>query len=246
MRIYRRHVLTLTAGLGGLAVAGALANQIQIQDVPPTVRATIERIAAGDPVREIELEKEDGTLVYDVEILRDGEEVDFMVSTDGEFLGYEDDEHEEHEEGHETGEHDHGDEDEDEDGHEDGEERIALEELPAAVRTVALTIAGDGEITSVSREREDDATVYEIEYLVDGVVNSVEFSKTGDILETERAIGAEELPAAVRGELDEEFPGATFGEISAVQVYLYEIEVITEKGRREVKLLATGEEADED
>lgn len=232
MNLTRKPLLLVAAGVCGLAAAGAFAKQLTLDEVPPEVRKTIEQYAAGAKINEVELEKEDGKLVYDVEIVRDGKEVDFLVSPEGKYLGEEaeDDEHE-------------GDHDGDDEGE---EEVIPLEQLPAAVRAVADALAAEGTITEITREREDDATVYEIEYVEGGEKASVEVAETGEIMEAERAISAAELPAAVRAELEEEFPGATFGEISAVQVFFYEIEVIGEHGKREVKLLATGEEVDED
>lgn len=251
MNLTRKPLLLVAAGICGLAAAGAFAKQLTLDEVPPEVRKTIDQYAAGAKINEVELEKEDGKLVYDVEIVRDGKEVDFMVSPEGKYLGEEAEDGDQGEHGEHKAMSKHDDDDDEhegdyEDDDEGEEEVVTMEQLPAAVRVVADTLAAEGKITEITREREDDATVYEIEYVEGGEKASVEVAETGEIMEAERAIAAAELPAAVRAELEEEFPGATFGEISAVQVFYYEIEVIGEHGKREVKLLATGEEVDED
>ncbi len=212
-------------------VDDALAKEIPVDELPPAVRATIEEHAKGDSIEEVELEEEDGRLVYNVELHQEDRETEFMVSVRGEFLGYEDDDEEP----------EHVD---DLDGK---EEETSLDQLPAAAREVAATIVSGNAVTRVTREHEDNVILFEVEYLMDGEQHSIELSESGDLLETERVIRPEELPHAVRKELDEEFPAASLGEICATRIYLYEIEVIGGNGkRREVKLLATGEEFDED
>jgi len=73
-----------------------------------------------------------------------------------------------------------GDDEEEED-----EERVALGDVPAAVRTAAAEAVPGIRLTSAERETEDGATVYELEGTVDGREWEIEISADGEVLETE-------------------------------------------------------------
>lgn len=60
---------------------------VSLRELPRDVQDTIERRAAGAPVTDIEQEDRDGTLVYRIEVIQDGVELEFSVSPTGEYLG---------------------------------------------------------------------------------------------------------------------------------------------------------------
>ena len=71
---------------------------ISLKDLPRAVRATIKKHAAGGKITEIEKDIVDGTVRYEVEVVRDGKEFDILVSTKGKYLGTEgEEEAEDHE-----------------------------------------------------------------------------------------------------------------------------------------------------
>lgn len=62
---------------------------LSMDDVPRRVRATIGKHAGNATVTEIVKETVDGTVRYEAEIVRDGKEIDILVSSKGEYLGIE-------------------------------------------------------------------------------------------------------------------------------------------------------------
>ncbi|MBN1899865.1 PepSY-like domain-containing protein [Candidatus Sumerlaeota bacterium] len=219
--------------LAFMAVAGLIflvyaEENLSLDKIPAAVRQTIEKYAEGAKINEIELEKENGKEVYDVEILKDGKEVDFMVSTDGQFLGFEEEEEDDDEEDDES------------------ETKIELAQAPQAVQDAIKKIVGDNPIKEVIEEKEDGVTTYEAEYTVGGMEHSLECAATGEILELESEIEADALPASVIEKLNKKFPGAVIKEACAVQVFFYEIEIEKDGKKQEIEINATGEIDDDD
>ena len=62
----------------------------RLHELPTAVQEAIEKHTGGGLVTEIERENRNGTLVYEIKVLRNGEKVEFKVSTSGEYLGSED------------------------------------------------------------------------------------------------------------------------------------------------------------
>jgi len=207
-------------------------KEISLKDAPPAVQATIEKQAAGKEIKEIEIETKDGKEIYTVEILDEGKEKEFMVSSDGKFLGYEK---------------------EDEDNEEDEDEaEIPLNQLPEKVKEAAMKYLGSLESGEAQKEVENGVTIYEVEIEKDGMDISAEFTEAGEILELEKEIQPSKLPAAVISKIKAENPGAKIKEAEEIQKFengvakgelSYEVEVILKK---EIEITATGQIIPED
>jgi hypothetical protein len=65
---------------------------MSLRDIPHAVRATIRKHAAGGKIIEIEKNVAAGTTVYEVEIVRNAKAFDILVSSEGKFLGMEEEE----------------------------------------------------------------------------------------------------------------------------------------------------------
>jgi uncharacterized membrane protein YkoI len=91
-------------------------EEVSLEDLPPAVRAAIEKHAAGGQIKEIEKEIKKEGLVYEAEVLKDGKEFDILVSATGKFLGKEAEEETKHHHEKEC------DEDDDDDGHDKDED----------------------------------------------------------------------------------------------------------------------------
>ncbi|MFQ6133455.1 MAG: PepSY domain-containing protein [Armatimonadota bacterium] len=144
---------------------------VALEDVPAAVKATILKEAGDGTIEEIERETENGQVVYEAEVVIDGEEVDIEVAADGTLLGKEVE----------------GDEEEDEeeveaDDDEGDEELVALADLPAAVKATILKEAGDGTITEIEVETENGQKVYEAEVVIDGKEVDIEVAADGKLL----------------------------------------------------------------
>ncbi len=107
------------------------------------------------------------------------------------------------------------------------EQKVAIDELPDAVRTALNKIVGSGTISEIEREDEDGQVVYEVEATVDGKNVELEFSATGELLETETAdddgdddgeseqeMKLSELPQAVQAALGNAIPGVEVDEVT--------------------------------
>ncbi|HXH85021.1 MAG TPA: hypothetical protein VNN07_19085 [Candidatus Tectomicrobia bacterium] len=71
----------LVAGPGSVR-----ADQVSLDQVPPAVRATIEREIQGGRLEEIERETRGGEVVYEVAFERDGRSREIRVAEDGTVL----------------------------------------------------------------------------------------------------------------------------------------------------------------
>jgi uncharacterized membrane protein YkoI len=218
-------VFTAVAGLIFLVYA---EETLSLDKVPATVRQTIEKYAEGAKINEIELGKKDNKEIYEVEILKDEKEIDFAVSGDGQFLGFDEEEEAEKEE------------------EEAIEKEIQLAQAPQAVQDAIKKIVGENPIKKVIEEKEEDVTTYEAEYTVGDIEHSVDCAATGEILELENAVEANALPAAALKEITKDYPGAVIKEACAVQVFFYEVEVEINGKKQEIKVYATGDIEDED
>ena len=107
--LVRLTVLLFAVGAIALLVFADDEQTMSLSQVPDAVRTTIEQQSAGAEIQEIELEDEDGKQIYEVEVIRDGKEVEFKVAPDGTFLGYEEEDDDDDDE-----EDDDDDDDEDE------------------------------------------------------------------------------------------------------------------------------------
>jgi len=66
--------------------ASSPADEVSIDQVPPAVRAAIERELRGGKLEEIERETRNGRTVYEVEFKRDGKDREIHVAEDGTVL----------------------------------------------------------------------------------------------------------------------------------------------------------------
>lgn len=192
-------------------------ERVSLSQVPAAARATIQKYATGAKIMEIEKSVKDGKTIYEVEIKLGGAERDFMVASDGTFLGWE------------------------QEGKEDEEKRISIGQAPPAVQAAILKIVGGNPIKEIVMEMDDGVAEYEAEYTVNGVEHSVTCAATGHVMELEHGVPATSLPPAVLSALARRFPGAKIKEAAAVQVFFHEVELEKDGKKVEVSVMASGE-----
>jgi uncharacterized membrane protein YkoI len=123
----------------------------------------------------------------------------------------------------------------------DEETTIKLVDAPEAVRTAAAKLAPEKNITKVTRESDDGITTYEVEFTQDGVAGSGTFTPMGDVLEVEREVAESKLPAAAVAAVKKANPGSTIGSVALVTRTYYELQIVKDGQKREVKVDASGE-----
>jgi hypothetical protein len=73
--------------------------------------------------------------------------------------------------------------------------------LPPKVMAAVKSTCPSGEIQAVERAKEDGRVEYEVELLVDGKSCDLKVAANGTVLEVERQVALDKLPAAVRSTL---------------------------------------------
>ena len=117
-------VLCLTLAIASFAdkcEKGEKEEKVTLDQCPAAVQATLKEQAKGGTIDEIEKETEDGKVIYEAEITKDGKTIEVEIAEDGTLLKTElDDDDNDHENcGGDDDDEDDGDDDDDEE--EDGD-----------------------------------------------------------------------------------------------------------------------------
>lgn len=219
-------------------------SKTQIEDVPAAVQAAIKKATQGAKVQEIEKETEDGKTVYEVEISKNGLEIDLVFDEKGGLVAFDVEGDDEDDAGDDEDDDDKGEqreEEEENDGEEDDAEVVPFAKIPAAAQKALLKLAGDAKISEVDVEDEDGVKVYEGAWKVNGVEHEAEVTANGDVIETEQVIAAGDAPKAVQKAAAKAFPKGAKVTIEKKTVVLYEIEAEIKGKEKEILVAATGQ-----
>ncbi|GAB4321219.1 MAG: hypothetical protein Kow0059_15820 [Candidatus Sumerlaeia bacterium] len=226
--------LIVGAGLWGLGGApaggGAMGGEekkVTLEELPAPVKEALQKAAIGGQIMEIEAEEEDGQMVYEAEVVQGSKSMEIEFGADGKIL-------EKKEKAKDADEEDEEDEDEEE------EVVVELINVPENVQEAIKDHAGTAAIEKVTKEKEDGVTVFEAEFKVNGMEQSVEVADNGQVLELERKVSADELPAAVKAALEKACPGGEIAEAELIQKFYYEIKVKTNGKTKEIKVTPAG------
>ena len=122
---------------------------------------------------------------------------------------------------------------------------INFTDAPAATQAALSQLTDASNVTKVIQETDEGISVYEIEFTRAGVKSSTIISAAGDVMEVETAVAMTKLPVTAMAALKKEFPNATMGDCSLVQKTYYEMDMIIDGKKREVKFDAAGNIEDE-
>jgi hypothetical protein len=82
-----RFAVTVTLQAALLIPAVSHAGQdVTIDQLPPAVRATVERETTGGQITDIERDHEQGKVIYEVEFTSGGKEYELDIAEDGKLL----------------------------------------------------------------------------------------------------------------------------------------------------------------
>lgn len=228
----------ITGILGGAMVfaAGmvfAEEKEMDVKDMPEPVQAAVKAQAGDAKVLESEVEEKDGRKLFTVEVEKDGKKQEFHFSADGKVV----------KESDESGEHEgkEGKEDKGDENEEANEQKIELSAAPAAVRDMVAKALNGAAVKSVTREEDDGAVEYEVEYMKDDAECSLTISEAGLMVEQEDAVSTASLPAAVAAAVAKECPGGTVVKAELARKHTYELKVIKNGKTREVVVTPSGE-----
>ena len=159
-------IRNLVLGCAGLVLlVGIYANgdnkkdeekTLSLKQLPKKVQQLIKKEAEGSKIVEIERINRDGQAMFEVDLVKDGKEIDLIISRRGKLIAREIDEADDHDDDDERGQ---GDED-----HDDDDEQVCLSQLPECVKSLIKLVQSQGaEVTGIER-----IVAYEIEFMVDG------------------------------------------------------------------------------
>ena len=125
-------------------------------------------------------------------------------------------------------------------GDDNDDEKIALDQVPAAAREALLKLAGDAKITEVEREKEDGLVLYEAEWSVNGKEAEASVTANGDLVEQEEEIDLGALPPRGKSVVAKKFPAGAKLECERVLMVVYEIEAKINGKEKEILVLPSG------
>lgn len=184
---------TLLASATGFAVLGMVSlgawaqskheEHVMLDKVPAAVKATILRETAGGEIKEIDAETHRGKTHYDVEFVRAGQTIEIAIAPNGTLLSSSADE----------------DTEEEAEQDDDAQERSVKEaEVPAAALATLKKLAGDAPLTHFAEEIERGSRLYEGTWkMAAGSTVDALVTPTGELVELEEAVAADQVPAAV-------------------------------------------------
>jgi len=78
--------MAMAAGMATQAAAEGHEDLVTLAQTPATVQQTIQQHATAMDIKKIDMEIEDGQVVYSVEIVKDGKETELEVAADGALM----------------------------------------------------------------------------------------------------------------------------------------------------------------
>ena len=210
-------------------------KQVTLQQVPARVKTTILKEAGDNKIEEIEEVTQGKKKFYEAAWMKDGKEVEIKVAPNGKLLGKETEEA--------KGEDEDEDDEEDEDegkGQAETERAVTESEVPSDVLAALKKLAAGAKITAFAEEIEHGHTFYEGSWKgPSGTNTDVLVTATGDLVEIEEQVGADQVPAAVLAAARKAAgKGAKLG-LEKKTMVLYEVKFL--KGNRRHELLLAPE-----
>ena len=120
------------------------------------------------------------------------------------------------------------------------EQKVTLEQLPAAAREALVKLAGAAKLEEVTKESENGMDVYEGEWTVDGKDHEACVTADGSLLEMEESVAASDLPSGVQKALAKAMPGVEKPSYVKKTIIVYEAEGRVNGKQHEVMVTPVG------
>lgn len=98
----------------------------------------------------------------------------------------------------------------------EAETDLRSDEIPGVVMAALTAAFPEAEIRKCTREKEDDAVVYDFEFTLEGRKHEADITEDGTIYNWEREVAKDVLPEAAMTALDMEYPGHAIKEIMEI------------------------------
>jgi hypothetical protein len=174
-------------------------RKVTLKQVPGPVKKTILKQAGDNKIAEIEEVTQGESKFYEAVWIKDGKEVEIKVAANGKLLGKETEEAKARKD-KDDGDEDEGEEEDEDEGKEQAESERAVTgaEVPDAALTALKKLAAGAKITAFAEEVEHGHTFYEGSWKgPSGTNTDVLVTASGDLVEIEERVAADQVPAAV-------------------------------------------------
>ena len=201
-----------------------IEEEFPFSDLPQEVLQSIQAAYPDAEIEEIELKT---VIFYEVELQKEGREVEVKILENGHVL-------------------DSGMEKKDEAGEAEGgesekESEVTWDQLPEAVRAAIEQHRPGARPEKVDREVKKGHALYDTEFeKVEGVRREIVMDEGGRIVEIEDEIDPTQLPGVVREEVEKLYPNLPIKEAALKHLTYYVIEIEQDDKEIEVKALANG------
>ena len=129
------------------------------------------------------------------------------------------------------------------------EEKVKLEDCPAAVQQAIKDATRDATLTGVSKDIENGKTEYEAETKVNGHGKDITFDETGKLLAVEEEVTIDSIPAAAKAAIEKQAAGSKIKKVEKItegDKVIYEAALAKGAKTHEVLVDAEGAPAKED
>jgi vancomycin resistance protein YoaR len=123
----------------------------------------------------------------------------------------------------------------------DDEIKVSKSDVPKAVQGTLDTKAVGAADLVVTKEMDDEFTIYEAEFSSGGIKQSLKMTAEGAVVEAEQAVETSALPAAVLERLKKDAPKAHIKEAEQVTLSFYEVSLDLSGKEREIKIYSNGQ-----
>jgi uncharacterized membrane protein YkoI len=113
-----------------------------------------------------------------------------------------------------------------------GDRKVALKNLPSAVRATVEAETKNATIKGISKETEKGQTVYEVESMVNGRTRDFMIDAAGKVYLVEEQLDADKAPAPVRRALEAQGTIVVLESVSENGVTTFEGQVKTKTGKK--------------
>ena len=170
----------LRVGCVVLLIAAVVGCESEVKEVPEPVLKSVQKAYPGAVPKDVEFEHG----VYEIELVKDGREIEVKVDPSGSIIKEEVEEEEEADEGKEK------------------EQEIALDAVPQNVKDAALSAVSGLFLAKVELEEKNGKKYYELEGVAEGKKVEVKVTTDGKVLRVEPE--EEDKEADDEGEAEED------------------------------------------
>lgn len=222
------------SGLGLAAEKAAVKvseETIALSQLPPDVKAALENASKGGKIEEIvKVSRGEKVIRYEADVIIDGKKNEIAIAPSGKVLrkGLADDAKAEGKKP---------------EGAVAQEEKVTLDQVPAAVRKTLERECPGATIRDIAKEIEGGKTLYDFEVTREGRAFEFDIAADGEVLSREEQVELSQLPAAVRKTIERASKGGTIGTIMKANEAgktSYEAEITIEGKMTEIAIAADG------